>query len=257
MPAVLMSMAVVAAAVAAIGASRRAAAAAVDASVPPPSVAAWRVYVEPFASAVGLPIAFVLRWITVESGGNPCAVGSATAKGPDGNPQELSLGQLYNPDDLRRLGVTGDQLRAGCSRTSVQRLTRELTEDEKTTHARATVQLITHCRDQADAVLAAAGADWSARDRYATALGRLRGSLRLDRETTHRLGLRCGSLPAVDGVALRRPLEPAAFDALRKSPRQARPSTDCERALRCASAHRPLVGRRLVLRRRAGGSILG
>lgn len=164
---VLLSMAVVAAAVAAIGASRRAAAATVDASVPPPSVAAWRVYVEPFAAAVGLPIAFVLKWIAVESGGNPCAVGNATAKGPDGNPQELSLAQLYNPDDLRRLGVTGDQLRAGCSRTSVQRLTRPLTEDEKTTHARTSVQLITHCRDQADAVLAAAGADWSARDRYA------------------------------------------------------------------------------------------
>lgn len=64
----------------------------------------------------GIPAAFGMAWLAVESGGNPCAVGESTATGPDGNPREVGLFQIYNPDDFKAIGGTAAEICAYCAR---------------------------------------------------------------------------------------------------------------------------------------------
>ncbi len=136
---------------------------------PPPSVTSWTPYVRDLAESAGLPLAWVLRWIQVESGGNPFAVGNATAVGPDGFPREMGLSQLYNPDDLRTFGLSSAQLRAGAV-GNTQRAARALTEDEKRYHASAAVRHMTRDRDRSRAALNGAHVvGWSERDRLTLA----------------------------------------------------------------------------------------
>jgi hypothetical protein len=48
--------------------------------------------------------AFAMKWGEIESGGNPCAVGNPGQIEPsNGQPAEIGLGQLYNPDNFRTL----------------------------------------------------------------------------------------------------------------------------------------------------------
>jgi len=72
-----------------------------------------------------------LKWIADESGGNPCAWGDPPPEGTaeDGNPREIGIGQLYNPDDFNRLKITSSSLRAYCVPGS-QRLSRKLSPQE-------------------------------------------------------------------------------------------------------------------------------
>ena len=95
-----------------------------------------------------IPLSFILNWITVESAGNPCAFGSATAKGPDGNPLEMGLGQLYNPDDFRALGITPSTWRTYCL-AGTQTVTRDLTADECKSQVNGLPGLINRCRTTA------------------------------------------------------------------------------------------------------------
>jgi len=83
-------------------------------TVLPPPLEQWRAYLAPGAAAHGIQLPYGLKWIDMESGGNPCAIGYPAAKGPDGNPKEMGIAQLYNPDDLQRFGATGAELRAYC-----------------------------------------------------------------------------------------------------------------------------------------------
>lgn len=56
--------------------------------------------------------AFAMKWGDMESGWNPCSVGNPGQLGPDGQPAEIGLGQLYNPDDFRAFGQTPSKFRA-------------------------------------------------------------------------------------------------------------------------------------------------
>ena len=55
---------------------------------------------------------FAKAWGDMESGWNPCSVGNPGQLGPDGQPAEIGLGQLYNPDDFRAFGQTPANYRA-------------------------------------------------------------------------------------------------------------------------------------------------
>lgn len=51
-----------------------------------------------------IPQAFAMKWLDIESGGNPCAVGDPGQLGQGSDqPAEIGLGQLYNPDDFVHL----------------------------------------------------------------------------------------------------------------------------------------------------------
>jgi hypothetical protein len=95
-----------------------------------------------------IPVAFVQAWNTRESGGNPCAFGNANATGPDGNPREMGLGQLYNPDDFKALGINATSWRSYCQ-AGTQTVTRNLTSDECTSQVNGLLGLIKRCRTAA------------------------------------------------------------------------------------------------------------
>ena len=146
-------------------------------SVPPPTLEQWAALLAPGCLAHRIQLPYALRWIDLESGGNPCAVGHPAAHGPDGNPREIGISQLYNPDDLARFGVTGAQLRAYCVpgddhaivykgrtvRGFSSALLRPLTAAEMQQQADATIDLIARCMVMATRDLVAVHADaaWS------------------------------------------------------------------------------------------------
>lgn len=136
-----------------------------------PALKAWRPIIASLLPST-LDLDFVMKWIEVESGGNPCAVGNFKQRGPDGHPREMGIGQFYNPDDLVRIKLTGDQLRAYCI-PETQKLSRPLTPEEMRQQAKATIDLILYCRERAIRDLSGVGAPmneaWNpkARDFYA------------------------------------------------------------------------------------------
>lgn len=79
-----------------------------------PSVAAWQPIVHRLIASEFPRVneAFAMEWINVESDGNPCAVGDPGSVAQDGNPVEIGIGQLYNPDDFKRYGVDPSAFRA-------------------------------------------------------------------------------------------------------------------------------------------------
>jgi hypothetical protein len=84
-----------------------------------------------------------MKWFMMESDGAPCAFGTPGAKGPDGQPLEIGLGQIYNPDDFKLLGLTARGVapaafRAYCAPGSQHR-TRLLTAKEMEDQVRYTV----------------------------------------------------------------------------------------------------------------------
>lgn len=146
-------------------------------SVKPPSLEVWAARLASLAVAAGLQLAYVLKFVSMESGGNPCAVGYPPAKGPDGNPKEMGIAQFFNPDDLRDFGMTGAGLRAYCVpgdqhevlfkgklvRGFSSELSRPLTDGEMDEQARGTIDLVNRCRRSARRQLADVGAGpaWS------------------------------------------------------------------------------------------------
>lgn len=127
-------------------------------------VSTWGGIIAPLAKAANLNLQYVLRWIEVESGGNPCAVGNPKALGPDGTPKELGIVQLYNPDDLIKLKATGAELRAYCV-PGTQRVSRVLTPAEMLRQAQLAIDLIVSCRKSAAADLLKVGATWDSQSR--------------------------------------------------------------------------------------------
>lgn len=117
----------------------------------------WRPLVEarlaefhPATAARPGALDFAMAWLNYESnGGNPCAYGDPPPSGtaPDGQPREIGLGQLYNPDDFARIApkvaplgikLTSKSLRAYC-KPGTQIRTRNLTSDEMIAQIEATL----------------------------------------------------------------------------------------------------------------------
>jgi len=142
---------------------------------PRPSLAIWRPIIKLLLPET-LDLDFVMKWIEVESGGNPCAVGSFKQRGPDGHPRELGIAQFYNPDDLIRIKLTGNQLRAYCI-PETQKLSRPLTAEEMRQQAQATIDLILYCRQRAIRDLQEIGASWDRKGRDFYALIKLQHGL--------------------------------------------------------------------------------
>jgi hypothetical protein len=129
------------------------------------SVDSWLPYVKPLCEGARVSLLFALGWIRVESGGNPCSFGSATAKGPDGHPREQGIGQFYNPDDFTRYGIPSGSLRVYCT-PGTQQCSRRLTEQEMQDQARYLVALIARCREVAGATTSSNGVRWTGKDQY-------------------------------------------------------------------------------------------
>lgn len=143
-------------------------------SVSAPSATAmhWMPVLGPYAIAANIPPMYAVKWIDIESGGNPCAVGKVdkttrhilpSAIAADGHPKEMGIAQFYNPDDLTFLHLTSSELRAYCV-PGTDKLARALTADELTVQAKATIALIQKCQRAALADLAKIGATWPERD---------------------------------------------------------------------------------------------
>lgn len=114
----------------------------------PPAVESWRGLVTEMAN--GIPVEFLLNWIRVESGGNPCSVG---IKG-----KEAGIAQTYHPDD-DKYGATFSQLRAACD-GDTSKLARPLTDAERRLQVIVLVNYVTAAANTVRAQLLGAGATW-------------------------------------------------------------------------------------------------
>lgn len=124
------------------------------------SISRWEPFVKVASAMAGIPAEFVMAYIGVESGGNPCAIGVPGAKGPDGMPQELGLFQLYNPDDLKVIKATGKELRAYCASDGSSKQIRQLTSKEIGRHVGLGIANIQRHKARADAALKKYGYNW-------------------------------------------------------------------------------------------------
>lgn len=141
-------------------------------STPSPTAMQWFPVISAYAIPAHIPSMYAVKWIDIESAGNPCAVGKVdkvtrkilpTAIAKDGHPKEMGIAQFYNPDDLTYLHLTSAELRVYCV-PGTDKLARALTADELTVQAKATIALIQKCHRAALADLAKIGATWSERD---------------------------------------------------------------------------------------------
>jgi hypothetical protein len=124
-----------------------------------PNVERWRPLMEELSA--GIPIDFLLKWITVESAGNTCAIGSPAQAERDGFPNEVGIFQIgtFASQSTVIAGVTVADLRAGCDGFSQNG--RTLTEDEFRIQAVSGVDYVQGFRDDAHTALDNAGVDWS------------------------------------------------------------------------------------------------
>ncbi len=113
-----------------------------------------------------------MKWMAMESDGAPCAFGRKSQLGPDGQPREIGLGQIYNPDDfktlgLTALGITPAMFRAYCAPNS-QRRTRTLSAKEMEDLVRYTLLAkIDQSMGVADRAVATYGLAWATADYWA------------------------------------------------------------------------------------------
>ncbi len=130
------------------------------------STKAWEVLI--IAMAGDRPWQYVMKWMDAESGGNACATGAPGAKGPDGQPREIGLFQLYNPDDFNRLGYKTSEFRTYCI-PGTSKQSRALTGDEMRRQVQSGLDLIDSCRKGANRDLNDNGGNWDrhGRDYYA------------------------------------------------------------------------------------------
>jgi hypothetical protein len=110
-----------------------------------------------------------MKWLVMESDGAPCAFGIPSDKGPDGEPSEIGLGQIVNPDDFKLLGlaargISPSMFRAYCAPNS-QRRTRRLTSKEMEDQVRDTLLAkIDQSMGVADGVVLKYGLKWQSAD---------------------------------------------------------------------------------------------
>jgi len=126
------------------------------------TVETWRPLITVLAekSNPKLSVPYILKWIQLESGGNPCSIGQKI-NGPDGYPKELGISQVYNPEDLKRFHITGKELRAYCKPGFSSQVSRPLTQEEMTIQARMTIDLVLHCLTESGRSLIANKIPWS------------------------------------------------------------------------------------------------
>jgi hypothetical protein len=161
------------------------------------SVAQWAPFLAPGCVRYGIQLPYALKWVDLESGGNPCEVGYPPAHGTGGPwpnaPREMGIVQFYNPDDLQALGLTADALRAYCVpgdqhpttfngkvvRGFSQAATRALTPAEMTQQADGAIGLIRQSMTSAtrDLIGVRAGPSWSPSTRNYWALVKLQHGL--------------------------------------------------------------------------------
>lgn len=146
--------------------------------IAPPAMRQWEPLAGPPSEARGIPPRYTLRWIEMESAGNPCAIGNPTEQGPDGYPREMGLAQSYNPDDLNAARVKSEAMRAYCVPGSDHlvnyrgrmvrgfsgELRRHLTPEEMQQAIEVAVATIATASDAASRIMQQAGAQWSERD---------------------------------------------------------------------------------------------
>lgn len=126
----------------------------------PTSVLQWKPLLYRYASIPGVDqvqlVNFLLGWIKIESGGNPCSYTSL---------RESGIIQLMPPDNTNVAGTTEAALRVACV-PGTQMLARSLTSAEAQLQIVSGMRYVQYVFDQARKKLAAAGASWptSSRD---------------------------------------------------------------------------------------------
>lgn len=113
-----------------------------------------------------VPLAYLQRWMTRESGGNPCATGMW------GGPWEAGIAQVYFDEHQRNVpqfGVTIDELRGACALDS-QTMVRDLTDDEMRAQVNSLVMMAASYRQIAEQRLSQCGQlEWADDDVWALA----------------------------------------------------------------------------------------
>lgn len=187
----------------------------------------WARILAGFCLAHGIQLPYALKWMGVESGGNPCAVGYPPAHGVSPHPGqpapwpeyplELGIAQLYNPNDLQDFGVTATELRAYCipgdqHETKIRlhdgtvkilkgfssQMARPITDQEMTTQARVMIALIARSMREAarDLLAVHAGPSWSPSRRDYWAMVKLQHGLpELSREGLPAVSKKLGRPP--------------------------------------------------------------
>ncbi len=131
-----------------------------------PSITRWLPVVSAEAVAAGVPVDFAMAYLAIESGGNPCEVGERSAVGPDGEPREVGLFQIYNPDDFEALKAKASELRTYCVKPAPgtpnpQRLSRKMTSDEMIRHVKLGIDNIKRQQRTADRFLTSNHVMWN------------------------------------------------------------------------------------------------
>lgn len=147
----------------------------------------WRPWLIPLCIKAGIPIEFMMEWLRIESGGDPCAVGNPFASFANGAyPLESGLVQLYGPDDYTATKADPAAMRAYCKPKQMlpvrdhngvqltnkdgspmfamgfpQGVTRALTLDEQAEQARAAVAKVSSDMRSAGHMLTNVGARWA------------------------------------------------------------------------------------------------
>jgi hypothetical protein len=126
------------------------------------SVQSWRDLAVRMAGDI--PVPFILKWIQIESGGNPCATGKWMAGSVVG---ESGIGQLYYPDDFTRQKIDINKFRAACqggAGSISENCIRPLTGEELNLQMKSLVDYINYARSKASNRLAGVGLRWTGQD---------------------------------------------------------------------------------------------
>lgn len=107
----------------------------------------WRALLQKYAG--GIPIDFLMAWITRESAGNPCSYTTL---------HESGIFQLMPPDNTNRGGTSEGALRTACVGTT-QQASRALTDAEADEQVRSGLQYVNYARGLAHSVV-----DWGEDD---------------------------------------------------------------------------------------------
>ncbi len=121
-----------------------------DAPRRPYNVESWRPLVTEMAGDI--PVGVLMRWITKESGGNPCSTGKIV----NGASIENGIFQLYSPDDDHI--ATPAQLHGNFC--NGQTCTRDLTLEEARIQVASGIGYVRACRENIRAALHQAGLAW-------------------------------------------------------------------------------------------------
>jgi hypothetical protein len=107
-----------------------------------------------------LDVPYLMEWITLESDGNPCAIGDPVNGEGSNFPQEMGIMQVYNPDYISILGFDPAELRAYCGANFSQSVTRILTQDEMMYQGNLLIKLVDYCVTESNQYMMQASIAW-------------------------------------------------------------------------------------------------